>query len=117
MKQTILITALSFMMIGATCHRSDSQSISYGSISGRVWDVHFNEPLVAVSVSVVGTKLGAMTDQHGYYRITKLTPGTYAIRFSVIGYDSKQVDEVVVVANQNTVVGCDLQQVPPDITL
>lgn len=114
MKRTVLIVSLSILMLGAMCRPNASKSAFYGSISGKVWDTHFNEPLVCVSVSVVGTRLGALTDQHGNYLITKLRQGTYVIRFIVIGYDSKQVDNVVVVANQNTVINCNLEQTPND---
>ena len=117
MKRTLLIVAVSILMLGAMCFRSGSPPVGYGSISGSVWDVYYNEPLVAVSVSVVGTSLGALTDPHGKYRITLLKPGTYAIKFTVVGYESKQVDEVAVVADQNTVVDCNLAQTPMEKTL
>ncbi|RYZ93364.1 MAG: hypothetical protein EOP47_29545, partial [Sphingobacteriaceae bacterium] len=46
-----------------------------GSISGTVTSE--GKPAAMVSVALVGTKHGAVTDDEGRYRINRVKPGTY----------------------------------------
>ena len=43
-------------------------------------DTKLNEPLIEATVSVVGTKIEAVTDYEGRFRL-ELPPGSYAVRF------------------------------------
>lgn len=67
-----------------------------GAIEGKVTDAETGEALRGASVSVVSTKKGSYTDSKGTFRIKKITPGTYAIRVTFIGYDPKVVEGIVV---------------------
>ncbi len=67
-------------------------------ISGKVTDAESDEPLIGVSISVIGkTGLGAITDDNGKYEIEVKPYRTLA--FTYIGYDTVQV----LVKKQNTV--------------
>lgn len=57
-----------------------------GKIAGRVTDKDSGEPLPGVNVIVVGTSLGAATDQNGEYVILNVRPGNYSLKASFIGY-------------------------------
>jgi len=57
-----------------------------GKIAGRVTDSGSGEPLVGCNVLISGTSSGAATDANGEYFIINLTPGSYAVEFSMIGY-------------------------------
>jgi iron complex outermembrane receptor protein len=71
-----------------------------GSVSGRVIDSASNQPLVSVSVRVVGTTAGALTRNDGTYTIAGLQPGQHQLRATRIGFAAK-VQPVVVVAGQS----------------
>ena len=59
-----------------------------GKIAGRVTDSGSGEPLVGCNVLISGTSSGAATDANGEYFIINLTPGSYVVEFSMIGYAS-----------------------------
>jgi len=65
-----------------------------GKISGTVTSKDTGEPLIGANVMVDGTPLGAATDLNGKYFILQVPPGTYSIRFSMIGYQPLIVNDV-----------------------
>ena len=71
------------------------------TITGIVMDSDYNEPLPFANVSVKGTKNGATTDIDGKFEI-KVSPGTYTVIFSFIGYTTIQLSEVIVKSNKET---------------
>ena len=67
-----------------------------GTISGIVKDAGTKESLVAVNISVLGTELGAVTDEKGMFRITVLQAGTYKLRFDYVGYDKRIIPDIII---------------------
>jgi len=67
-----------------------------GKIAGRVTDSGSGEPLVGCNVLISGTSSGAATDANGEYFIINLTPGSYDVEFSMIGYASYSSEGVSV---------------------
>jgi outer membrane receptor protein involved in Fe transport len=65
-----------------------------GKIAGTVYDAATNEPLPGVNVVVVGTTFGAVTDFDGNYTIINLSPGTYSLRVSSVGYGAQNINNV-----------------------
>ena len=63
-------------------------------VSGKVYDAVTKEPLPYVNISFKGTKIGAMTDTNGIYRIETYY-ATDTLMASFIGYDilSIKVDQ------------------------
>ncbi|HJR67492.1 MAG TPA: SusC/RagA family TonB-linked outer membrane protein [Gemmatimonadaceae bacterium] len=59
-----------------------------GAISGRVIDRDTQQPIASAQVVVVGTQVGAVTDDRGEYRITRVTPGSRQLRALRLGYQS-----------------------------
>lgn len=55
-------------------------------ISGKVTDANTGEPLPGANVFIVGTAMGAATDQNGHYVIENVPPGRYTVQVSFIGY-------------------------------
>jgi len=70
-----------------------------GKISGKVTDADTKEPLIGANIIIVNTNLGAATDIDGNYFILNITPGTYEVKASYVGYASKTIQDVRVVAN------------------
>ncbi|OYD16315.1 hypothetical protein CH333_03705 [candidate division WOR-3 bacterium JGI_Cruoil_03_44_89] len=57
-----------------------------GKIAGKVTDVKTGKPLPGVNVVVVGTTLGAATDENGEYFIIQVPPGVYSVEVRMLGY-------------------------------
>jgi Fe(3+) dicitrate transport protein len=55
-------------------------------LSGTVRAGDTGEPLAGVLVSIEGTDRSALTDDAGRYRIDRVPPGTYTVRFSLLGH-------------------------------
>jgi TonB-linked SusC/RagA family outer membrane protein len=62
-----------------------------------------------ISVIIKGTKFGAGSDNNGIYKLTgSVTPGTYTVLFSGVGYKSEQVILNITNASGNYVVNAEL---------
>lgn len=59
---------------------------STGSIKGIILDAENGDPLPGVNVIVKGTYYGAATGTDGRFRITNMSPGSYDVEVSMIGY-------------------------------
>ena len=57
-----------------------------GKLYGIVKDKLTGEPLIGANVIILGTNLGASSDETGFYYINGILPGTYRVQFSMIGY-------------------------------
>ena len=88
----IFLTAISPCVLAGTT----------GKIAGRILDAKSQEPLIGVNVILVGTNMGAATDQNGNYFIINIPPGKYEVKASLIGYQSVEVKDVVVNVDQTT---------------
>jgi TonB-linked SusC/RagA family outer membrane protein len=79
-----LLTALGCAVVCA----SAAQAQQRPAIVGRVTERGSNTPISDASVILAGTQRGARTDQSGSFRITDVTPGTYAVRVTRLGYSA-----------------------------
>jgi outer membrane receptor protein involved in Fe transport len=97
MKKLILVsvTVLCVILLGFPAY---SQT-GVGKISGKIIDAATKEPLIGANVVVVNTNLGAASDINGDYFILNITPGTYEVKFSYVGYAPKTYQDVRIVAN------------------
>ncbi|MCX6120925.1 MAG: TonB-dependent receptor [Ignavibacteriales bacterium] len=90
MKRCVIIFFLSFL--GSTVLYGQ-----YGKIAGKITDEETKEPLVGANISLEGTAIGASTDLDGSFTILNVPAGTYDIRASYIGYQTKTLTGVKVV--------------------
>lgn len=65
-----------------------------GKIAGSVTNKETGEPLIGANVMVEGTPLGAATDLEGNYYILQIPPGTYNVKFTMIGYQTLVMNDV-----------------------
>ena len=70
-----------------------------GAIGGVVSNSATTSPLEDVAVSVLGTAVTASTNALGEYLLTSVPPDTYTVRFLKAGYDTLDVDGVIVTVN------------------
>ncbi|GBD86452.1 vitamin B12/cobalamin outer membrane transporter [bacterium BMS3Abin03] len=69
-----------------------------GKLNGKVIDADTKEPLIGANVLILNTGMGAATDLDGNYFILNITPGTYAVKVSYVGYAPKTINNVRIVA-------------------
>jgi len=81
---------------------------STGSIGGKVTDSKDGTPLPGAVVKIVGSQMGATTDDNGEYIILNVDVGAYTLEASYIGYNSKQISNVRTSVDKKTVVNFDL---------
>jgi iron complex outermembrane receptor protein len=79
-------------------------------IKGTITDFLGN-PLPRVNVIVIETKTGDATDLEGNYSIKNVSPGTYTIEFSIIGYETNRMTNILV-ENQSVVLNTILKEKP-----
>jgi len=63
-----------------------------GSITGSIIDSKTKDPLIGANIYIVGTSLGTASNEKGEYTIQNITPDTYTIKISYIGYESKEIE-------------------------
>lgn len=74
-------------------------ALSDANIVGHVVEKGTDEHLPGYTIRLLGTPMGATTDISGHYSIQNITPGTYVIEATCIGYLPMQ-REVTIGANQ-----------------
>lgn len=94
MKKMILCTFMIFLMSFSLLAQS-----GVGKLAGKIVDANTKEPLVGANVVILGTELGAAADINGNYFVLNITPGTYDVRVSYVGYAQRIFKDVRVVAN------------------
>jgi len=79
-----------------------------GLISGEVRDATTKQPLPMANVFVVGTNLGAASDENGRFVIRDVPTGHYQLRSSYIGYNPATYTDIVVSQSRTTTVSVEL---------
>ncbi len=67
-----------------------------GIIYGKIVDHSTNQPIPFASVGVVNTAKGTQSDVNGNFRILNLTPQSYQLKVSAIGYVSEIKTDITV---------------------
>ena len=77
-----------------------SLSAQTGTVAGNVLDGEYNnEAMAFANILVKGTTTGTTTDFDGKYQLN-LDAGNYTLIFSFVGYESKEISDIVIKANQ-----------------
>jgi len=80
-----------------------------GKISGIVTDKTSGEPLLGANIIVMGTSNGAASDINGQYTILDVSPGTFNLQVSYIGYRQTVIKNVRVYIDQTARVNIALE--------
>lgn len=92
----LLITASAAAQDQSTLDKiRQEQNAAGGTFSGRVTDERSGEDLIAANVALVNTKIGASTDIEGKFLIKRIPEGTYDVRISFLGYETKVISGVI----------------------
>lgn len=72
-----------------------------GKLTGKIVDQR-NDPVMGANVVLVGTTMGGTTGLDGSFTILNIPPGTYDIRFSAVGYQTRVLKGVKISSGQTT---------------
>jgi outer membrane receptor protein involved in Fe transport len=73
-----------------------------GKISGAIKDASTGESLIGVNIILEGTTLGAATDVDGFFVILNVSPGTYNLKASYIGFAPQTITNLRVNIGQTS---------------
>ena len=84
MRQVVNCCCIFFFILGLS-----SVSISQNAtIKGFIYTKDNGEPSIFTTVYLKGTKYGGSTDLNGYFTISNIPPGSYALTVAILGYDT-----------------------------
>ena len=89
---------------------AQAQAAQPSGITGRVTDAASGQPVASAQVAVVGTTLGAQTNEEGRYTIRGVSPGTVEVRVLRVGF-GQQRQPVTVAAGQVATLDIQMQAV------
>ena len=72
-----------------------------GSLNGYIYDSKSQLPLLGANVIIEGTEKGAISDENGFFEITNIFPKSYNISVSYVGYQSKNIFNIIIKSKGN----------------
>ena len=72
-----------------------------GSVNGYVYDSKSQLPLLGANVIIDGTEKGAISDENGFFEITSISPKSYNLSVSYVGYQSKKIFNIIIKSKGN----------------
>ena len=82
-----------------------------GKISGIVVDASTQEPLIGVNVYIESLNRGTASDVDGKFIILGITPGTYKLKISYIGYQTVTITEIKIVIDRTTDINVEMNKI------
>jgi outer membrane receptor for ferrienterochelin and colicin len=95
---------LALFLYAIISFHSNAQS---GSIKGRVYNQINNEPIAFATVSI-DSIINSISDENGDYIIKDLTPGTYNVSCSFLGFEKVYITELTVTSTKPTILDIPL---------
>ena len=84
-------------------------SAQNGTLSGSAKDKLTQEPLIGATIQIESAQLGAATDVDGNFRISNITPGSYNITVSYVGYATQTRYNVVITSGNASFLNFELE--------
>jgi hypothetical protein len=84
-------------------------SAQNGTLSGSAKDKLTQEPLIGATIQIESAQLGAATDVDGNFRISNITPGSYNITVSYVGYTTQTRYNVVITSGNASFLNFELE--------
>lgn len=104
-------TLLSSLALLALLTGSAAAQVSTkGSIKGKVTDAKSGEGLPSVNITLKGTYYGAVTDFDGNLTVGGISPGTYTVEISLLGYKTVQYTAFKVTAGDVSALDVKLEE-------
>ena len=105
----VVLLLVSFPFCGRGIADSQTQE---GAVGGRVVDAGTGTPLMGAVIAVVGASIGTYADSLGNYSIEGIGTGTYTLEYSIIGYETRRIENVDVDAGAVTTLDIELVEEP-----
>jgi TonB-dependent starch-binding outer membrane protein SusC len=97
------------LLSGALLAVQSIQAQQTGAIAGTVTAKQTATSLAGANITLLGTRLGAVTDGNGRYQVADVPAGTYRVRVRLIGYAATEDSAVVVAAGETATLDFQLQ--------
>ena len=81
-----------------------------GTLRGTIKDAKTKEDIIGATILVQGINKGAATDINGFFSFAKLPVGSYSLKISYVGYESKIYEGVKVEAGQVTDLNLSIEE-------
>ena len=81
-----------------------------GKISGKIIDASTEIPMVGANIIIVQTQAGISADENGYFNLINVSPGKYSVKAMMIGYETVNIENVVVSVNRTTSLDIKMKQ-------
>ena len=107
MRKAIFLSFSVFVLLILTTSTAFAQT---GKISGQVVSAESGEPIPGANVVIVGTQQGTSTNPEGQYTILNVSPGTYDLRASFVGYETQTIQGIEVNIDLTTTVNFELPE-------
>ncbi len=91
-KKVGVLSLLLFLLFLSTSLYSQN----LGRLEGFVKDVKTGDPLIGATVRVIGTELGSVTDERGYFLIENIPTQSYTVEARFLGFKSELKYNVIV---------------------
>ena len=78
-------------------------NVSGQIVEGRIIDSKSNEPLEYVSIGIINTNFGTVTDSNGYFTFNAKVKELSIVRISMIGYESEKFTVKELINNKNEI--------------
>ncbi len=80
-----------------------------GTIQGKITDAATGELMRGATVAVEGTKKGAYSDVKGTFAVKNVPVGTYSLKITFIGYETRTIAGIVVETGKTTTQNVNLK--------
>jgi outer membrane receptor protein involved in Fe transport len=107
-----IISVVMILIFAIFTLKTNSQQT--GSIMGYVTDRYTQAFLGGVSVKVIGTELGTVTKDDGFFDIENIPIGTYEIEFTGISYQYYVVSNVVILPGKTMMLDIQIEGITTD---
>ncbi len=84
---TVFCTIVFFMMLTSL----PLHAAANATIQGSIKDAQTGDPLPGANIILVGTSMGAASDLKGNYIIQSVPPGSYTLRATYVGYETRNI--------------------------
>ena len=91
-----LLHCLSITALVLSLSAEFTEAGTTGKIKGNVTDSGTGQPLVGANVIIMGSGLGAATDDERNFFILNVPPGNYVVRAKMIGFQAFELTSVIV---------------------
>jgi hypothetical protein len=86
-----------------------AQNPRSGIIKGKVVDKNTKQVIPGVSIILIGTQMGAMTDTTGVFIIRNVPEGDYSLAISFLGYVNKRIDDIRIIGTKTAYLEVEIE--------